>query len=301
MSTDNATMMNYASLQTLGPALTRAGLSARWARVAGGTGRGTLRSFTVRNPGFALLMALAVLIPACTAHEKPSSVETVLANMAKDIVIPMEAEKLKNPFRSNPQMLSEAQQIYQQTCAVCHGADGHGQTAVGQGMYPPVMDLTSPHVQHWDDAQMYWIIQNGVRMTGMGSWKGTISSDDTWKLAIFIHHLPELGAANAERAKKQETPARTKEQLIARGKTLYRQEGCFICHRLDGEGTKVGPDLTVEGTRGRSAAWLIGHFKDPAAYVPGSIMPPFKNLTDEQLQALTAFLLNQRGADSSKE
>ena len=68
-----------------------------------------------------------------------------------------------------------------------------------------------------------------------------------------------------------------------------------MCHRLDGEGTKVGPDLTVEGTRGRDVPWLIGHFKDPPAYVPGSIMPSFKNLTDEQLSALTAFLENQRG------
>ena len=162
-------------------------------------------------------------------------------------------------------------------------------------MYPPVMDLTSPHVQHWNDSQMFWIIQNGVRLTGMASWKGAISADDTWKLVIFIHDLPELDSAEAGECQDQEPPAKTPEQLIAYGKTLYRQEGCFICHQLDGEGTKVGPDLTVEGTRGRSAAWLIGHFKNPAAYVPGSIMPSFKNLTDEQLSALTAFLESQKG------
>jgi cbb3-type cytochrome oxidase cytochrome c subunit len=86
--------------------------------------------------------------------------------------------------------------------------------------------------------------------------------------------------------------------MIAYGKTLYRQEGCFICHQLDGEGTKVGPDLTVEGTRGRSAAWLVGHFKDPASYVSGSVMPSFKNLTDEQLSALTAFLESQKGGEN---
>jgi cbb3-type cytochrome oxidase cytochrome c subunit len=57
----------------------------------------------------------------------------------------------------------------------------------------------------------------------------------------------------------------------------------------------VGPDLTVEGTRGRTNEWLTGHFKDPPAYVHGSIMPAFGNLTDEQLQALTVFLQNQKG------
>jgi mono/diheme cytochrome c family protein len=245
--------------------------------------------------GGGFLMVLAFLLSACTAHEKPSTVETALANVAKDIVIPIETGHLKNPLSNNQQVVSQGQQIYLQSCAICHGADGHGQTTLGQGMYPPAMDLTSPHVQHWDDPQMFWIIQNGVRLTGMASWKAAISPDDTWKLVIFIHHLPELDSAEAENAKMQEPPAKTPAQLIAYGKTLYRQEGCFICHRLDGEGNKVGPDLTVEGTRRRSAAWLIGHFKSPAAYVPGSIMPSFKNLTDEQLSALTSFLESQKG------
>lgn len=68
-----------------------------------------------------------------------------------------------------------------------------------------------------------------------------------------------------------------------------------MCHQLDGNGGKVGPDLTYEGTRGRTDAWLVGHFKDPSAYTPGSIMPDFKNLTNRQLDALTAFLQSQKG------
>ena len=240
------------------------------------------------------LMTLA-LLPACTAHKKPSKVETALANMAKDIVIPIETDDLKNPLPNNPPVVSQGREIYLQSCAICHGTDGHGQTNVGQGMYPPVMDLTSPHVQHWNDSQMFWIIENGVRLTGMPSWKGTISPADTWRLVTFIHALPKLNSAVEGRAKA--SPTKSPAQMIAYGKTLYRQEGCFICHQLDGEGTKVGPDLTVEGTRGRSAAWLIGHFKDPAAYVHGSVMPSFKNLTDEQLSALTVFLESQKGGE----
>jgi cbb3-type cytochrome oxidase cytochrome c subunit len=63
------------------------------------------------------------------------------------------------------------------------------------------------------------------------------------------------------------------------------------------EGGKVGPDLTLEGTRGRSDEWLVGHFKDPSAYTPGSIMLSFKQLTDEQLRALTGFLQNEKGPE----
>src|SRR5437867_6904730 len=87
---------------------------------------------------------------------------------------------------------------------------------------------------------------------------------------------------------------RNREQLIKYGKTLYRQEGCFMCHQLNGEGGKIGPDLTTESKRGRTDDWLVGHFKDPPAYTAGSIMPPFKNLTDVQLKALTAFLQSQK-------
>jgi len=140
-----------------------------------------------------------------------------------------------------------------------------------------------------------------VRMTGMPSWKDSMSADDSWKLVMFIHRLPNLSEASAKSGSKSSAPQKTPEQLIAYGKTLYRQEGCFTCHQLDREGTKVGPDLTVEGTRGRSVEWLIGHFKNPSAYVPGSIMPAFNNLTDEQLSALTAFLESQKGSEKGSK
>ncbi len=259
-----------------------------------------MRNATLQLFEIGLMGAAVLLLVACTAGKKPSQVETTFANVAKDIVIPIEAEYVKNPLGATEQVLNQGRQIYEQSCALCHGADGHGQTSLGQAMYPPAMDLTSPHVQHWKDAELFWIIQNGVRLTGMASWKGLISPEDTWKLVVFLHQLPEVNAAEAARASKEEAARKTEAQLIAYGKTLYRQEGCFMCHRLDGEGSKVGPDLTVEGTRGRTAEWLTGHFKDPGKYVRGSIMPSFKNLTDEQLNALTSFLLSQKGEQQGK-
>jgi len=245
-----------------------------------------------------VLVSLAFLSAACTANKKPSSMETSLANMAKDVVIPIEAENVKNPLPSNDQIVKQGGQIYVQSCAFCHGTDGHGRTNLGRAMYPPAMDLTSPHVQHWNDAELFWIIQNGVRLTGMPSWKSSISETDTWKLATFIHALPRLGATITTPEPGPELRAGTEKSQAdgARyGKTLYRQEGCFMCHQLNGEGGKVGPDLTVEGTRGRTDEWLVGHFKNPPAYTPGSRMPPFSNLTDDQLKSLTVFLQGQKG------
>ncbi len=251
---------------------------------------------TMSRAGFIAFMgAVAGLLSGCPAGKQPSKIETILANMAKDVAIPIEAKWIKNPLSANEEVIGQGQGIYMQACALCHGSDGHGRTDLGRGMYPPAMDLTSPHVQNWTDAELFWIIQNGVRLTGMPAWKKTISETDTWKLVHFVHNLPRLNAASAARKEKEVLAAKAEVDLAAYGKTLYRQEGCFMCHQLEGEGGKVGPDLTVEGTRGRTDDWLMGHFKDPPAYTTGSIMPPFKNLTDAQLRALTAFLQSQKG------
>lgn len=245
-----------------------------------------------------LIVALAAFMLGCTAHAQPSKAETTLANVAKDLVIPVEAEHKKNPVPDTEEAVKQGRLVFAQSCAVCHGTDGRGGTELGRNMYPPAMDMTSPHVQHWSDAELLWIIQNGVRLTGMPSWQSSLSETDSWKLARFIHNLPRLDAATAAStapSQTQPTSEPAKADLIKYGKTLYKQEGCFMCHQLNGEGGAVGPDLSVEGTRDRTDEWLIGHFKDPSAYVPGSIMPAFKNLTDEQLQGLTAFLQNQKG------
>src|SRR5256885_5989262 len=196
------------------------------------------------------IIAQALLLSACTANRSPSKIETALANMAKDVVIPIEAETLKNPFPQSEQVRRQGQQIYLQSCALCHGTDGHGRTEVGRGMYPPAMDLTSPHVQHWNDAELFWIIRNGVRMTGMPSWKSILSDTDSWKLVRFIHDLPELYARAATQAAATQRRAkaeRSRDDLIQYGRILYREGGCFLWHQLKCRGGEGGAAFDVGG------------------------------------------------------
>jgi cytochrome c553 len=104
---------------------------------------------------------------------------------------------MKNPLPETDEVVSQGQEVFLGSCAQCHGADARGDTNVGRNMNPPAMDLSSAHVQHWSDSELFWIIQNGVRLTGMPSWKSSISDDDTWKLAHFIHNISRLDAASA--------------------------------------------------------------------------------------------------------
>jgi mono/diheme cytochrome c family protein len=141
--------------------------------------------------------AFVAVMLGCPASKKPSKMEALLANMAEDVAIPLEAKNVPNPLLASDEVIQDGQRTYMISCAICHGADGHSQTSLGLAMYPPAMDLTSPHVQHWTDAELFWIIQNGVRLAGMPAWKSMLSETDSWKLVRFIHALPRLEATAA--------------------------------------------------------------------------------------------------------
>jgi mono/diheme cytochrome c family protein len=155
---------------------------------------------------------LGAFLPGCSADKQPSKEETTLANAAKDVTIPLEAGKMKNPLPETDEVVSQGQEVFLGYCVQCHGPNGRGDTTVGRNMAPPAMDLSSSHVQHWSDAELFWIIQNGVRLTGMPSWKSTISDNDTWELARYIHKIPGLGAASASTAIPSQGQAATSTQ-----------------------------------------------------------------------------------------
>jgi cbb3-type cytochrome oxidase cytochrome c subunit len=73
------------------------------------------------------------------------------------------------------------------------------------------------------------------------------------------------------------------------GATLYVEQECGICHIVNGAGQTVGPPLNGVGAR-RDREWIVGHFRDPQSFSPGSIMPPYE-LSDEEMDAIVEYLL----------
>jgi hypothetical protein len=61
-------------------------------------------------------------------------------------------------------------------------------------MSPPIPDLGSPDIQKYKDGQLKWIIENGIRMTGMPGWRGLLQDNDMWQLVVYIRHLPARGS-----------------------------------------------------------------------------------------------------------
>ena len=73
---------------------------------------------------------LGALLQGCTAG-KPSQEETSLANAAKDVTIPLEAGKMKNPLPETAEIVSQGQEVFLGSCAQCHGAEARGDTNIG--------------------------------------------------------------------------------------------------------------------------------------------------------------------------
>jgi mono/diheme cytochrome c family protein len=70
---------------------------------------------------------------------------------------------------------------------LCHGNDGKGRTLIGQNLYPKTTDLSLPQTQQLGDGELFYIITNGIRLTGMPAWgTGTPEDDEaTWGLVLL--------------------------------------------------------------------------------------------------------------------
>ena len=87
---------------------------------------------------------------------------------------------------------------------------------------------------------------------------------------------------------------------VARGRALYNQHHCAACHKIHGEGGKVGPDLSYVGDDRPDRDWHIRHFRDPQSVSPGSIMPKF-TLSDRDLTDLSSYMLSLKSQIRKEE
>lgn len=146
----------------------------------------------------AAVEALAAGIVLTQAHgwsalEEPTAIERRIMRWARAAALPAEAKNRASPVTVTPAVLQEARAHWADHCAVCHANDGSGDTAMGKHMYPPAPDLRKPDTQSLSDGELFYIIQNGIRLTGMPAWSGSShDAEDSWKLVGFIRHLPQL-------------------------------------------------------------------------------------------------------------
>ena len=148
--------------------------------------------------GAAIAVVASLLHDGVSARARPTRLETMVARKVRHFAIPANAQATPNPVLASAEELRDARIHFADHCAICHANDGGGKTTLGEGLFPKPPDLRLPQTQNLSDGELFWIIENGVRFTGMpafsngGEHGGT---QDSWKLVHFIRHLPHLTAA----------------------------------------------------------------------------------------------------------
>lgn len=199
------------------------------------------RWYTQRHGGF-------------SARAQPSAFETAIAMGARRLMMPADARSRTSPIPPSADAVRAGMEHFADHCAICHDNDGSGQTDIGKGLYPKPPDLRQERTQSLSDGEIFWIIQNGVRFTGMPAFAGGDEAapapahapapaagehhgedehhteEDTWKLVQFIRHLPKL--TQQERSEMERLNPRGPEE---------REEQEKIDDFLGGRGTATPP------------------------------------------------------------
>ena len=153
---------------------------------------------------FLILVALVVAAGAgvvayvattgMSAREEPGAIETFLARTLRNFAIARRARQLSNPIERAPEIIAAGRAHFADHCAACHDNSGSGDTTFGRGMWPKPPDLRSNETQKLSDGEIFYIIEHGIRFSGMPGF-GTGSADDqkaSWHLVHFVRHLPDI-------------------------------------------------------------------------------------------------------------
>jgi mono/diheme cytochrome c family protein len=160
---------------------------------------------------FALLAIIVVigvgvymLSRGFSARDEPMAAEAFIARSLRHFATPRAGRQAVNPVKASPEVLSRAMAHFADHCASCHGNDGRGTTLIGRGLYPKPPDMTQAGTQNLTDGELYYIIENGVRFTGMPAFGEQSGEQDaeSWELVDFIRHLPAINDDDLATMKK---------------------------------------------------------------------------------------------------
>ncbi|MGH7504607.1 MAG: c-type cytochrome, partial [Longimicrobiales bacterium] len=208
------------------------------------------------------------------------------------------ADEIQPPSLDDAELLRRGGVLYEAECAVCHGAPGVARAILGIGLNPNPPRLAT-EVQQWTDAELFWIIKNGLKMAGMPAFEAGHTDRDLWALVAFTRRMPTLEPEEYRRLAGtgvRDTAAGDPRWVLAgkdslrraagnpeRGQWMLEIYGCGSCHVIPGiplARGNVGPPLTDYGERHYVAgnmlntplnltAWIL----DPPAFEPGTAMP----------------------------
>jgi mono/diheme cytochrome c family protein len=176
---------------------------------------------------FLLLIGLAVVVGAIgvwylvssgvSAKEQPGRVEEFFARRVRNMAITRQAKSLTNPVEYSDEVIAEGRGHFADHCATCHANDGSGNTPIGRGLWPKAPDMRLRQTQELSDGELFWIIENGIRFTGMPAWSSGTKDGETasWHLVHFVRRLPKITPEELEEMEtlNPKSPVEIRQQI----------------------------------------------------------------------------------------
>lgn len=207
-----------------------------------------------------LILVVVVGMPLAVGHRQDLPLERVYGDLAVSLAVKTQAGSVTSPVAQNARALETGRLAYTGSCAVCHGAAGDGKGTFGVTLYPPATNLQQQGTQARSDAELFWIIKNGLSFLGMPGFSDRYDDDQLWALVAYTRALGSV----QRRAAALPPPATTAQLAVAniagdpsqRGAAIYFAQGCDLCHGAVGNapgelGLRSGREAAEAVRRGR--------------------------------------------------
>jgi len=212
------------------------------------------------------------------------------------------AADIEVPDLADPQKLRAGASLYREHCQQCHGAPGVAPEPFALGMTPVPVPLVHT-ARAWSPAEMYWVVKEGLKMTGMPAWKYRMSDEHIWSVVAFLPALAQL--TPRQYAELPMVPPEMRETSYEgppsakRGVEAISQYACVTCHEIPGivgANAPVGPPLKgiasrvmLGGVLPNSPANMVLWLRAPQQVAPLTAMPDL-GVTERDARDIAAYL-----------
>jgi mono/diheme cytochrome c family protein len=213
------------------------------------------------------------------------------------------SEHLDVPPLEDVQRIAAGAAVYRQQCETCHGGPGVAPAPFALGMVPAPANLAYT-AREWRPRALFWVIKQGIKMTGMPAWEYRLSDDQIWSVVAFLpamaHMQPvEYAALTGDDTRPSPVAAAALPPDPRRGKSALHQYACATCHVIPGIAATpapVGPPLAgiarrafiggiLPNTSSNMQRWLL----DPQRIDPRTAMPAL-GLSERDAADIAAYL-----------
>jgi thiosulfate dehydrogenase len=151
---------------------------------------GIIVGFVLVGVGAYLYFATG-MAPVATA-DPTMPFEKKMANKALHARIDKEMPKTV-PIQADEAAYMAGAQVYRENCEVCHGSPGMEQSAIAKGMFPkPPHLFRGKGVTDDEPGETYWKVANGIRLTGMPSYKNSLSETQMWQVSLLLANANKI-------------------------------------------------------------------------------------------------------------